>query len=143
MPDVGEEQQLPFIFSTSREPEGLLPALRKGFSIHPFLQEFSRNPILSLGAEPESGLGLHRHPVNWLAQVRGRKLWLLLEPSRNPRAQGGAAGGALEAADEEGATPLLLASVRGRLETAERREEKGVLRCLREPGEVLLNPSDW
>jgi len=47
------------------------------------LQGMSRQPSFSLGQQG-SGSGFHAHGEAWLAQVRGRKAWMVIDPNADP-----------------------------------------------------------
>ena len=108
------------LFSTSRdEQKELWLALRTDFSIPSFLADLSRDPVLSVGAMAGVGQSLHAHDASWLAQVRGRKLWIHLPPESIPR------------------------NVFHRVSAGKLMRENGAVRCLVEVGEVLVQPANW
>lgn len=57
--------------------------IRDGYDLPRLLQDVHGSPIFSAGRQ-HTGVGFHRHNESWLAQVRGRKMWLLL-PAGSPR----------------------------------------------------------
>lgn len=55
--------------------------LLDGFAVPELLAEIHGAPIFSVGRK-DTGVGFHRHGAAWLAQLVGRKLWLLV-PGRS------------------------------------------------------------
>jgi hypothetical protein len=48
-----------------------------GFAVPELLAGIHGAPIFSVGRK-DTGVGFHRHSAAWLAQLQGRKLWLLV-----------------------------------------------------------------
>ena len=48
-----------------------------GFAVPELLAGIHGAPIFSVGRK-DTGVGFHRHSATWLAQLQGRKLWLLV-----------------------------------------------------------------
>lgn len=109
------------VFNTLRDP-ALWDALRKDFNHTPFLAAVSQNPILSFATGVGDGLSFHYHEANWLAQVRGRKLWFAY-PSTGP------------------ALPNRLKD--GRVPATEIFHVAGMQTCVTEPGQVIRAAAAW
>ncbi|CAE7941403.1 unnamed protein product [Symbiodinium necroappetens] len=60
--------------------------LLESFDVPPLLASVHGAPILSIGRQ-DTGIGFHRHSAAWLAQLLGRKLWLLLPGGKRPPAR--------------------------------------------------------
>eukprot|EP00435_Cladocopium_sp_Y103_P020313 s1327_g4.t4 len=54
-----------------------------GFAVPELLAGIHGAPIFSVGRK-DTGVGFHRHSPAWLAQLQGRKLWLLVPGGRRP-----------------------------------------------------------
>lgn len=59
--------------------------LQRGFRVPELLADVHGAPIFSVGCK-DTGVGFHRHKETWLAQLQGRKLWLLIPGGRRPPA---------------------------------------------------------
>ncbi|CAJ1443145.1 unnamed protein product, partial [Effrenium voratum] len=55
----------------------------QGFLVPKVLQDIHGKPLFSAGRQ-DTGVGLHRHNESWLAQIEGRKAWILVPPD-SPR----------------------------------------------------------
>lgn len=83
----------------------------------PLLQKVHGSPIFSAGRR-HTGVGFHRHNESWLAQLRGRKAWLLVPPD----------------ADRPVALPPWWYL---------KERPPDLMVCVLHPGEVLFLPSGW
>jgi len=91
--------------------------LRKSCEVPQLLQAVHGRPVFSAGAQ-HTGIGFHRHNESWLAQLHGRKTWLLLPPS----------------ATRPPSLPPWWSLAQRPL---------GLRACTLEPGEVLYLPENW
>eukprot|EP00438_Fugacium_kawagutii_P011732 Skav222906 [mRNA] locus=scaffold1489:157772:159614:+ [translate_table: standard] len=74
-------QQKWVLFENDFDAERL--ELLNGFAVPELLAEIHGAPIFSAGRK-DTGLGFHRHGAAWLAQLVGRKLWLLVPGGKRP-----------------------------------------------------------
>merc|ERR1719387_1028341 len=87
------------------------------------LQRISRDPLFGLGRR-DTGSGMHFHEENWVAQIRGRKVWIIAPPAtRGLRAEELPCG--LLAPERVAELPA------------------GVLACEAVPGDVFYLPGQW
>ncbi|CAE7367092.1 unnamed protein product [Symbiodinium sp. CCMP2592] len=90
--------------------------LLESFDVPPLLASVHGAPILSIGRQ-DTGIGFHRHSAAWLAQLLGRKLWLLLPGGKRPPARA--------------PWQYLL------------HRPPGLVICVAQPGEVVFVPAGW
>eukprot|EP00439_Symbiodinium_sp_Y106_P077856 s2086_g16.t1 len=90
--------------------------LLESFDVPRLLASVHGAPILSIGRQ-DTGIGFHRHSAAWLAQLLGRKLWLLLPGGKRPPARA--------------PWHYLL------------HRPPGLVICVAQPGEVVFVPAGW
>lgn len=90
--------------------------LRRGYEVPELLSGVHGKPIFSLGRK-HTGVGFHRHNESWLAQIRGRKVWLMIP---------------------DGERPPALPPWRYLVDRPEI-----MLCCILQPGEILFLPKGW
>ena len=71
----GESSSGCVLFENDFDAERL--SMLDGFGVPDLLSSVRGAPIFSVGRK-DTGIGFHRHSAAWLAQLQGRKLWLLV-----------------------------------------------------------------
>ncbi|CAJ1339576.1 unnamed protein product [Effrenium voratum] len=110
----GESSSGCVLFENDFDAERL--SMLDGFGVPDLLSSVRGAPIFSVGRK-DTGIGFHRHSAAWLAQLQGRKLWLLVPGGRRPAAR----------------APWQYLTHR----------PPGLLCCVAHPGEVVYVPAGW
>jgi len=113
-----------------------IDALQYGYSVPHGMTEAVR--IFAMDGTA-TGHGMHRHKEGWLAQIAGRKVWWLAPPQ--PEDEGSAFRPAFPykaLSEEEGSWPCAWLLNEDLVPS-----KAPLIRCVQEPGEIVVLPTGW